>query len=111
MGTGAAFMVRGAKAKAGQIAADVTDIETIQTLTDWRYGSQDVSPEAIGKAGLAYIIAQGILVLIPLVGAYWYLLYMVKKDSEKTRAKLIWAINNLILYNILVIICHFAILG
>ena len=89
----------------------MTDIETIQTVTDFVYGSGKATPEAIGSAGLAYIVVHGIFVAVPLFGVFRYTTYFFSKDSEVTRAKLIWAINNLLIYQLLVVIAHVAILS
>jgi len=45
-----------------------------------------------------------------LVGLCWYIPYFTYKDSEIRRAKVVWALNNLLTYNVLVIVVHFAIL-
>ena len=88
----------------------MTDFETIQTVTDFVYGSGTATPEEISSAGLIYLVVHGCLVVVPLWGIFRYATYLVRKDSEVTRAKLIWAINNLILYNILVMVVHVGIL-
>jgi hypothetical protein len=51
-----------------------------------------------------------VIVVIPLVGLYWFISYFFKNDSEDTRAKIVWAVNNLLMYNIIVCTIHFAIL-
>jgi hypothetical protein len=44
--------------------------------------------------------------LIPLIGIAWFLHYFCNKDSVGKRRRMVWAMNNMIIYCTLLVIIH-----
>jgi hypothetical protein len=44
--------------------------------------------------------------LLPLVGIVWWLHYFCNKDSLGKRRRLVWAMNNMMVYSLVVVVIH-----
>jgi hypothetical protein len=68
-------------------------------------GSTTTSQD-LQDAGSLYMSLNYAAFLIPLVGMLWFLHYFCNKDSLGKRRRLVWAMNNMMVYCAVVVVIH-----
>jgi len=66
----------------------------------------DASGEELRAAGSLYMSLNYAAFLLPLVGSVWFLHYFCNKDSLGKRKRLVWAMNNMMIYCVAVVLIH-----
>ena len=71
----------------------------------------DTTAEELQAAGTLYMALNYVIFIIPLVGICWFLNYFCSTQSSKDktagkRRRLVYAMNNMMIYTILVILVH-----
>ena len=66
----------------------------------------ETSGEDLRAAGSLYMSLNYAAFLLPLIGMIWFLHYFCNKDSLGKRRRLVWAMNNMIVYCVAVILIH-----
>ena len=66
----------------------------------------DASGEELRAAGSLYMSLNYVAFLLPLVGSIWFLHYFCNKDSLGKRKRLVWAMNNMMIYCVAVVLIH-----
>ena len=66
----------------------------------------DVNAEDLRAAGSLYMTLNYAAFVLPLIGMIWFLHYFCNKDSLGKRRRLVWAMNNMMVYCVAVIVIH-----
>ena len=65
-----------------------------------------LNAQELQDAGTTYAVVNIALFLIPLVGIFYFLHFFCYKDSLGKRRRLVWAMNMIMIYSILICIFH-----
>lgn len=80
------------------------DVDTASAMA--KAMGTDSDGAKVKAAGNQYIILNYLAFILPLIGIAWFLHYFCNKDSLGKRRRLVWAMNNMMVYCVVVILFH-----